>query len=106
MPSITFVSFDGESTTVEAEHGASLMQVAVSRGVPGIIGECGGVCSCATCHCYLDDESAKQVPQPDSRERDILDCIVGLESNSRLSCQVKVSDLLDGAVIRLPESQY
>ncbi|WP_322045047.1 2Fe-2S iron-sulfur cluster-binding protein [Paraburkholderia sp. J67] len=106
MPLITFISHDGASIEVEAQTGASLMQVAVANGVTGIIGECGGVCSCATCHCYMDAPWAEKVDGPDNQERNMLDCVLDPEPVSRLSCQVKVSDALDGAVIRLPASQY
>lgn len=106
MPLITFVSHDGASVEVDAQSGVSLMQVAVANGVAGIIGECGGVCSCATCHCYVDDAWAGQIAAPDNQERNMLECVLDPEPTSRLSCQVKVSDALEGAVIRLPASQY
>ena len=72
----------------------------------GILGECGGCCSCATCHCYVDDAWLEKVGMPDDMEKDMLDSVVDPQSSSRLSCQIQMSDDLDGLVVRLPESQF
>ncbi|WP_022958299.1 2Fe-2S iron-sulfur cluster-binding protein [Spongiibacter tropicus] len=106
MPLVTFVSHDGNKTEVNVEAGSSLMQAAVENGVDGILGECGGVCSCATCHCYVDNAWRSKTGEPESMEKDMLDCVLDPQDNSRLSCQVQVSDELDGLVVHLPESQY
>lgn len=106
MPLVTFVSHDGNKTEVNVESGSSLMQAAVENGVDGILGECGGVCSCATCHCYIDKAWRSKTGEPESMEKDMLDCVLDPQDNSRLSCQVQVSDELDGLVVHLPESQY
>lgn len=106
MAFITFVSHDGSAVEVQAQTGVSLMQTAVAHGVAGIVGECGGVCSCATCHCYVDEAWLAKIAGPDNQERNMLECVLDQASNSRLSCQIKITDELDGAVIRLPESQY
>ncbi|MGB1906635.1 MAG: 2Fe-2S iron-sulfur cluster-binding protein [Spongiibacter sp.] len=106
MPLITFVSHDGEAKEVHVESGTNLMQAAVDNGVDGILGECGGVCSCATCHCYIDDAWVAKVPAAEDLEKDMLDCVLEPKDSSRLSCQVEVSDELDGIVVHLPESQF
>ncbi len=106
MPQITFVSHDGAVTEVQAEPGTSVMQAAVDNGVDGIIAECGGACSCATCHCYVDDAWMAKVGDPSEIEQDMLECVLDPQENSRLSCQITVSDELDGLVVKVPESQF
>ncbi|WP_175650629.1 2Fe-2S iron-sulfur cluster-binding protein [Pseudomonas sp. Marseille-P9899] len=106
MPVITFVAHDGASFEVEAAAGSNLMQVALNNGIDGILGECGGACSCATCHCYLSEADFARVPAPGSMERDMLDCVAEPEPTSRLGCQVVISDDMDGLVVRMPASQY
>ncbi|MEQ5837288.1 2Fe-2S iron-sulfur cluster-binding protein [Marinobacter sp. NFXS9] len=106
MPQITFVAHDGSAFDVEAAVGSNLMQTALANGIDGILGECGGACSCATCHCYLDSNVYEKIPEPSSMERDMLDCVVDLEPTSRLGCQVVVTEDMDGMRVRMPESQY
>lgn len=106
MPSITFIAHDGSTQQVDADTGSSLMQAAVGHGVSGIIGDCGGSCACATCHCYVDDAWMAKIPASDSGEQAMLDCVIALASNSRLACQIKMTDELDGLIVRLPASQY
>ena len=106
MPLITFVSHDGEAKEVHVESGTNLMQAAVDNGVDGILGECGGVCSCATCHCYIDDAWQSKLNPPDEIETDMLDCVLDRKPGSRLSCQIEVSDDLDGLHIALPSAQF
>ncbi|KWR87844.1 MULTISPECIES: 2Fe-2S iron-sulfur cluster-binding protein [Cupriavidus] len=106
MPSITFIAHDSTATQVAAKPGLSLMQEAVNHGVTGIIGECGGTGACATCHCYIDDAWIDKVGPASSMEKDMLECVVDPAPNSRLGCQVKVTEALDGLVVRLPVSQY
>ena len=105
MPNITFIDAHGESRTVEAEIGSTVMEVAVRNGVPGIEAECGGACACATCHVYVDDAWTGKTGHAEPMEEDMLDFGFDVKSNSRLSCQVKVSDALDGLIVRTPERQ-
>lgn len=106
MPQITFINHDGSSHEVNVEAGTTVMQAALDNGIDGIIAECGGACSCATCHCYVDDAWMAKTGEPNDIEKDMLDCVLNPEANSRLSCQITVSDDMDGLVVRVPESQY
>jgi 2Fe-2S ferredoxin len=106
MPQLKFVEHDGSSYEVEVKSGSSVMQAAVDNMIDGVVGECGGSCSCATCHCYVDEAWAAKLPAPSAMERDMLECVLEPRANSRLSCQIKVNDELDGMVIHLPESQF
>lgn len=106
MPTITFVQHDGSEQLVQAEIGHSVMQVALSNQVPGILGDCGGSCSCATCHGYVDKTWAIHMPAAQPYENDMLSCALATTNESRLTCQIIVTPELDGLVIRLPESQY
>jgi ferredoxin, 2Fe-2S len=106
MTKITFVEATGQSTTLDLAEGWSLMQGATTNGVEGIIGECGGSCACATCHCYVDDLLAKVLAPPSQGELDMLDnAAAERRPNSRLACQIKVSAAMNGAVVHLPETQ-
>jgi 2Fe-2S ferredoxin len=105
MPKVTFITHDGQEFPVDAEVGRSLMQVALDNLVPGIIGECGGTCSCATCHGYIDEHWAGRVPAGNGVEADLLSCALDVRPTSRLTCQIPVTDALDGIVVRLPEVQ-
>ncbi|WP_084301870.1 2Fe-2S iron-sulfur cluster-binding protein [Bradyrhizobium sp. WSM2254] len=106
MPKITYVAHDGTTTHVDAIDGDSVMHAAVANGVVGIAGECGGSMACATCHCYIDESWAGLVGGPDDSERAMLDCAASeVKVTSRLSCQIKVSRVTDGLVVRMPESQ-
>ena len=106
MPKITFVLHDGSSTEVEARIGDSVMQTAVNNMVEGVVAECGGCLSCATCHVYVDDAWRDKVGQPGSDEEAMLQLAVEPNESSRLSCQVTVTDELDGLVVRVPEAQF
>lgn len=106
MPVVTFITHDGNATEVYVESGITLMQAAVNSSINAIIGECGGACSCATCHCYIDDAWKAKTGEADSMEKDILDSVLNPKENSRLSCQVTVTDELTGLVVHLPESQF
>ena len=106
MPLITFIAHDGTTTEVNAEAGTSVMQAAMDNGVDGIIAECGGACSCATCHCYVDPAWESKVGEAKDIEQDMLECVLHPESNSRLSCQITITEELDGLIVRLPPSQY
>ena len=106
MTTITYIEASGAATAVDVPDGWSLMQAATANGVDGIVGECGGSCACATCHCYLADELLALVPGPSENELGMLENVVAeRRPGSRLGCQVKVSPALAGAEIRLPECQ-
>jgi 2Fe-2S ferredoxin len=105
MPQVVFIEYDGSSRTVEAPIGKSLMQVAVDNGVPGILGDCGGSCSCATCHGYVDPAFADKLPPRTETEVFMLEGVPVLKEESRLCCQIRMQPELDGIVVRLPEEQ-
>ncbi len=105
MPKITFIDAQGTSRTVEGETGATVMEVAVRNGVPGIEAECGGACACATCHVYVDEAWTDQVGPAQPMEEDMLDFAFDVRPTSRLSCQIRVRDELDGLVVRTPARQ-
>ena len=106
MPKITYIAFDGTETTVDAKEGMSVMQTAVNNGVDGIVAECGGACSCATCHVYVGEGWFDKLPEAQSMEKEMLDFVMSPQPTSRLSCQIKVTAELDGLVVNTPESQY
>ena len=106
MPIVTFIQADGNSQEVNAEIGNSLMQAAVDNMVEGILAECGGSCSCATCHCYIEKSWVDKVVPASEMENDLLDCVTDPEDNSRLSCQVIITDAHDGLMVHLPVSQF
>lgn len=106
MPKIRFIQADGKEYVVQAEVGSSAMQTAVDNMVPGIIGDCGGNCSCATCHGYVDADWIQKLKPVSESEALMLDGVMHIEDNSRLTCQIKITEELDGLIIRLPESQF
>lgn len=105
MPKLTFVEANGERHTVDAPSGSTVMEVALRNNVPGIDAECGGACSCATCHVYVDPDWSEAVGGPSPMEEDMLDFAFDIRPTSRLSCQIKMGDALDGLVVELPERQ-
>jgi len=105
MPRITYIEYDGTAHEVEVATGMSVMQGAQEHSVPGIVAECGGTCSCATCHIYVDEAWVMKTGQPDVMEEGMLDCVWDRRGNSRLGCQIEISDELDGLIVRLPEMQ-
>ena len=106
MANITYIESSGQTTTISLNDGWSLMQGATANGIDGIVGECGGSCACATCHCYLEGELAALVPAPAQGEISMLDSVAAeRRPNSRLSCQIKMTPALEGLVVRLPETQ-
>ncbi|MFP6850474.1 MAG: 2Fe-2S iron-sulfur cluster-binding protein [Pseudomonas sp.] len=106
MPKITFIEYNGTQHVVEEAAGRSLMQAALDNLVPGIVADCGGSCSCATCHAYIDPTWIPQVPPADATELSMLECVLDPEENSRLTCQVKITPEMDGLLVRLPKSQF
>ncbi len=105
MAKITYIEFDGTPHEVEVPNGLSVMEGAVNNNIPGIEAECGGACSCATCHVYVDPAWFEVSGGPEHLEEGMLENAMDLEDTSRLSCQIEVSDELDGLVVRLPELQ-
>lgn len=105
MPEIVIVEFNGTEHRVKAEPGQSVMQVAQGNMIPGILADCGGNCSCATCHVYLDPAWKARVPEASSNEKEMIDCALYVTEQSRLSCQIKITEDLEGLIVRLPESQ-
>lgn len=106
MPKIIFVDADGTRHEVDAKSGISIMENAIANNIDGIEAECGGSCMCATCHCFIDDELAAAIPAIESDEDEMLGFAAEeRRAGSRLSCQVKMTDDLDGIVINLPAEQ-
>ena len=105
MPKISYISHDGSRYEVEAEVGTTVMENAVKNLVPGIEAECGGACSCATCHVYVDEAWRAKVGDPTPMEEDMLDFGYDVRPNARLSCQIKVTEDLDGLSVSTPERQ-
>ncbi|MFP6795800.1 MAG: 2Fe-2S iron-sulfur cluster-binding protein [Pseudomonadales bacterium] len=104
MAKITFVQPDGSCQVIEAKEGESVMDCAVDNGVPGITAQCGGGCTCSTCHGYLEESWFDLSGPLDPDEKDILEFVPDRRSNSRLTCQVPMSDRLDGMIVHIPSS--
>ena len=105
MVQITYIDAEGTARTVAADVGATVMETAIRNDVPGIVAECGGACSCATCHVYVDEEWRAATGEPQPMEEDMLDFASDVRPNSRLSCQIRVRPELDGLVVRTPARQ-
>jgi len=105
MPRITYIEHDGTAATVMAEIGSTVMETAMRNGVAGIMAECGGSCACATCLVHVDETWLAQVGSRSPEEEDMLDSAFEVKPNSRLSCQIKVTEALDGLVVRMPAYQ-
>ena len=106
MPKITYIEHDGTTHEVDAAVGTTVMNAALDNLVPGIDADCGGECSCATCHVMVQGEWMKVVGQPGETEESMLDLNPERQENSRLSCQIPVTEELDGLVVQLPEFQF
>lgn len=106
MATITYISHTGLQSEVEVENGKSLMEGAVDNLVEGIIGDCGGCCSCATCHIMVDEAWADRTGEPDEAEKEMLGAVAELSKTSRLGCQITVTDELDGLIVQMPEEQF
>ena len=105
MPKITFIEHDGAVHTVDAEIDSSVMETALRNGISSIVAECGGGCSCATCLVHVDEAWTDIVGPPSPEEDEMLDGAYEVKPNSRLSCQIKVTDKLDGLIVRTPAYQ-
>ncbi|WP_338279385.1 2Fe-2S iron-sulfur cluster-binding protein [Sinorhizobium sp. KGO-5] len=105
MVKLTISASDGRPFEIDAAPGTTLMENAVRNSVPGIEAECGGACACATCHVYVDEEWKGRVGPPNDIEKDMLDFAYDVRENSRLSCQIKLSEAIDGLKVEVPERQ-
>lgn len=105
MPAITVIEFNGTQHTIEADAGRTLMENVMDNGIPGIDADCGGACACGTCHCFLADDWRGLAGAPEALEESMLSMRPDREEASRLSCQIRVTDAMDGMAIRLPEYQ-
>lgn len=106
MPRVIYIDAQGGEFEADVAVGQNLMEGAVDHMIDGILGECGGVMSCATCHCYVDPAWVSKIPAASEMEEDMLDMVIDPQDNSRLSCQIDMTDDLDGIVVRLPKSQF
>ena len=106
MPKIRFIEHDGTEHRVEVAVGRSVMQAATDNFVPGIIADCGGSCSCGTCHGFIDNEWIAKIPAVQPDEASMLDGLLETQPTSRLTCQISVTPDLDGMIVRLPKSQF
>jgi ferredoxin, 2Fe-2S len=106
MVTVTFIESSGKEKTVESPEGSTLMEAAVKNGVGGILAECGGACTCATCHVYVDEAWADKVGGASGDEEEMLTLAIDPQPSSRLSCQISLNAELDGLVVRVPVAQF
>jgi|TARA_B100001113_G_scaffold323715_1_gene294898 2Fe-2S ferredoxin len=106
MAKIKYIEFNGEEHEVDVQNGLTVMEGAIKNKIPGIDADCGGACACATCHVYVQKEWLSKLPSKEDTEEDMLDFAFEVKENSRLSCQLTVTDELDGLVVDLPEKQF
>jgi len=106
MPQVTYIEADGTTHEILVEVGQTVMQAAMDNMINGITAECGGACSCATCHVFVDSAWLANLAGPIGTEKEMLDCVAEPRESSRLSCQITMRDELDGLVVHLPESQF
>jgi ferredoxin, 2Fe-2S len=106
MAKIKYIEHSGKEHVVDVKPGMSVMEGAVKNLIPGIDADCGGACACATCHVYVDQAWTGKIEPMQEMEKTMLDFAEGVEQNSRLSCQIKVTEALDGFVVRMPKSQH
>ena len=104
MPTIIYTASDGSRHEVEVENGYSVMEGAIDNNIEGIVAECGGACACATCHSYIDAEWLEKLPEMDDMEDSMLDAAFERKDNSRLTCQIEVTDSLDGLIVRVADN--
>ena len=106
MAKIKYIEFNGNEHEIEVSNGLTVMEGAIKNQIPGIDADCGGACACATCHVYVDNKWIEKLSPKDDSEEDMLDFAFEVKSNSRLSCQITVSDELDGLIVNMPEKQF
>ena len=105
MPKITYIEHSGKSHTIDVAKELTVMEGAVQNDIPGIDADCGGACACATCHVYVDEKWIDKLPKKESAEEDMLDMANEPNQFSRLTCQITVTDDLDGLVVKMPSKQ-
>ena len=105
MPKITYIEHNGKSHTIEIANGLSVMEGAIQNNIPGIDADCGGSMACATCHVYVEEKWLDKLPKAEEGEIDMIDMAFEPKKNSRLSCQIIVTDELDGLVVTTPSKQ-
>jgi 2Fe-2S ferredoxin len=106
MAKITYIEFNGTEHTIDVRNTFTVMEGAVKNNIPAIDADCGGACACATCHVYVDPAWTDKTGKASAMEESMLDFAENVQENSRLSCQIKVTDELDGLIVRMPESQH
>ena len=105
MPKITYIEHNGKTHKIEVSTGLTVMEGAVQNDIPGIDGDCGGACACATCHVYIDKKWENKLPKKEDSEIDMLDMAFEPNEFSRLGCQIIISEDLDGLVVKMPSKQ-
>lgn len=106
MPKVTYIEFDGTAHEIDLAVGSSLVEGAVQNDIPGIVAECGGSCMCSTCHVYVDESFASNLPDKEEEEEEMLEeAVAEIKATSRLSCQLRMTQEMDGIIVRMPESQ-
>jgi 2Fe-2S ferredoxin len=106
MPKVTYIEYRGTRHTIDLAVGQSIMQGAVANNIPGIDADCGGECACATCHVYVEPDWLAKVGPRGAREEEMLSFAAAAQPNSRLACQISMSETLDGLTVRMPEGQH
>ncbi len=106
MPTIIYIDHEGTERPIEAKNGETVMETAIKNSIPGIEADCGGACACSTCHVYVDEAYMPKVGTPEEMEQSMLDFAENVQDNSRLSCQITISDDLEGLRVTTPESQH
>ena len=106
MTKIKYIEFNGEEHEIDVQNGLTVMEGAIKNKIPGIDADCGGACACATCHVYVQKEWLSKLPSKEDTEEDMLDFAFEVQENSRLSCQLTVTEELDGLAVDLPEKQF
>jgi len=106
MPKVIYVSHSGDRKEIDVPVGTTVMAAALKNGIDGIVAECGGVCMCSTCHVFVDEAFLSKIPPADDTEEAVLEiAAIERQPNSRLSCQIKVTEDLDGLIVVMPEKQ-
>ena len=106
MPRVTYIMPNGDRHEVDVEKGYSVMEGAIDNNIDGIVAECGGACACATCHSYIDAAWIEKLPEMDDMEDSMLDAAFDRKPNSRLTCQIELSDELDGLIVHVADNDY
>jgi len=106
MAKIKYIEHDGKEHVIDVQPGTTVMEGAVKNMIPGIDADCGGACACATCHVYVDKAWLGKIQPMQEMEKTMLDFAEGVEATSRLSCQIQVTEALDGLTVRMPKSQH